>query len=114
MRKLLLTAAVTLISAGAASAQTFSFTTLTTPGDTTVSELVAVNRSGTAVGTYKDAAGRPHGMYYQSSTGAWLTVDAPNGAMGTVVKGINKRNQLVGFYKDATGNAHGMLVTVSE
>jgi hypothetical protein len=53
-------------------------------------------------------------MYYQASTGAWLTVDAPDGAMGTVVKGINKRNQLVGFYKDATGNAHGMLVTVSE
>ena len=76
-------------------------------------QLLGINNSGVAVGFYVDGAGVTHGLYYTPSTGAWTTVDDPNGVGGTVVNGINNKNQLVGFYTDAAGNTHGMLVNVT-
>jgi hypothetical protein len=82
------------------------------PG-TTFTQLFGINNSGTAVGTYQGKNGLFHGLYYQASTGNWLTVDHPAGALGNVINGINNKNELVGFYTDAAGNVHGEIVTVT-
>jgi hypothetical protein len=83
------------------------------PG-TGFTQLLGINNSGVAVGFYTDVNGLNHGLYYTPSTGAWLTVDDPNGVQGSVVNGINNEGQLVGFYTDAGGNTHGMLVAVTQ
>ena len=81
---------------------------------TTFTQLFGINNAGTAVGVYTDNTGLTHGLYYQPSTGAWLTVDDPQGTGGTFLNGINNKGQIVGFYVDAAGNTHGMLVNVAQ
>jgi hypothetical protein len=87
-------------------------TTFRIPGQSTV-QLFGLNNSGIAVGSYTDANLITHGVYYNSTNGAWIQVDDPNGIGGTVLNGLNNNNQIVGFYTDAAGNVHGMLVNVT-
>jgi len=75
-----------------------------------VTQFLAVNDKGFAVGFYIDGSGLTHGVTYNPSNGEWNTVDDPNGVGGTVLNGINDKGDAVGFYTDAAGNTHGMLV----
>ena len=85
------------------------FTTVDAPG-ATLTELLGVNDSGIAVG--QDVVGGvTHGLIYDSHTGVFTTVDAPNAAGFTLLNGINDKGDIVGFYTDAAGATHGLLVT---
>jgi hypothetical protein len=85
------------------------FTTVDAPGASTT-ELLGLNDHGVAVG--EDVVnGVTHGIFYDSKSGAFTTVDDPNAAGFTLLNGINDKGDAVGFYTDAAGNTHGMLVT---
>ena len=79
------------------------------PGST-FTQFLGVNSAGIAVGFYNGADNFPHGIVYNSSTGALTIVNDPNGAQGTTLNGINDKGQAVGFYTDVTGKTHGVLV----
>jgi uncharacterized membrane protein len=85
------------------------FLTVDAPGSTQT-ELLGLNDRGIAVG--EDVVnGVTHGLIYDSHTGAFTQVDAPNAAGFTLFNGINNRGDIVGFYTDAFGNTDGLLVT---
>jgi hypothetical protein len=85
------------------------FTTVSAPG-ATFTQLLGLNDRGIAVG--QDVVGGvTHGIIYNSHTGAFTQLDAPNAAGFTLFNGINDKGDIVGFYTDATGNTHGLLVT---
>ena len=48
------------------------------------------------VGSYVDAAGANHGLWFDPATKTFLTVDDPNqsGTAGTILNGINDANSL--------------------
>jgi hypothetical protein len=76
-------------------------------------QLFGINNAGVAVGVYMKG-GVTHGLYYVPGTGAWLTVDDPEGTGGTFLNGINNKGEIVGFFVDAAGNVHGMIITVTQ
>jgi hypothetical protein len=85
------------------------FTTIDAPG-ATQTELLGLNDVGVAVG--EDVVdGVTHGLIYNSRTGAFTQLDAPNASGFTLFNGINDRGDIVGFYTDAAGNTDGLLVT---
>jgi hypothetical protein len=100
MRKLLLAAAACL-AASAASAQTFTFTTLDNPGDPTFNQLLGINDNGIIVGYFgSGAAGHPN-IGYQISPP--YTKFAPNnqpGSVQTQATGINNAGLTTGFWSD--------------
>ena len=79
MRALLLAAAACL-AASAASAQTFSFTTLDNPGDPTFNQLLGINDNGVIVGYFgSGAAGHPNVGYEISPPLRVLQLEQPAG-----------------------------------
>jgi hypothetical protein len=73
-------------------------------------ELLGINDHGIAVGE-DIGGGVTNGIIYNTHTGAFTTLDAPNAFNTTVFNGINDRGDIVGFYNDAAGNTHGPLAT---
>ena len=84
------------------------FTTVNAPG-ATETELLGLNDHGIAVG-FDIVNSFMHGIIYNTKTGAFTTLDAPNASGSTVFNGINDKGDIVGFYSDAAGNTHGLLV----
>ena len=76
----------------------------------TNTQLLGINNAGDAVGSYVDSGGVIHGLLVNVHSGAFHTIDSPNGVGGTVLNGINNKNEAVGFYVDAAGNTDGLLV----
>lgn len=85
------------------------FTTVDAPG-ATETELLGLNNKGVAIG-FDVVGGVTHGVIFDTKTGVFTTVDAPNAAGSTVFNGINDKGDIVGFYTDAAGNTHGLLAT---
>jgi hypothetical protein len=87
------------------------FTTVDGPGSTQT-ELLGLNNNGIAVG--EDVVdGVTHGLIYNSKTGVFTQLDAPNSAGFTLFNGVNEQGDIVGFFTDAAGNTDGLLVTPS-
>jgi probable HAF family extracellular repeat protein len=105
MRRIFLSLAVIalVLSAGAASAAKYSFTTIAFPGAnyTTVS---TINAAGVVAGNYLDANDYTHGFRW--AHGVYTSIDYP-GANETIVNGINAFGEIVGQYSDANWNYHG-------
>jgi hypothetical protein len=93
------------------------------PSGASISECVALNDSGTAVGYYQDSAGVDHG-FMRTSSGTITTIDVPGAATtpgtapcvtgsvaGTVPLGINRAGYVSGHYWDTSYNEHGFLMT---
>jgi len=100
MRNLLLAAAaIGLLSTGAASAQTFTFTTLDNPGDPTFNQLLGINDAGTIVGYFgSGAAGHPNiGYQIPAPYTAYSPVMMP-GSVQTQATGINNQGLITGFW----------------
>jgi len=85
------------------------FTTVDAPG-ASETELLGINDFGVAVG-FDMVNGAMHGITFDSHTGKFTTLDAPNGIGTTTLNGINDLGQIVGFYVDAHGNTDGLLAT---
>jgi hypothetical protein len=102
MRKLFLAAsAIGLIAASAASAQTFTFTTLDNPGDPTFNQLLGINDSGTIVGYFgSGAAGHPNIGYEIAAPYTKYTSNNQPGSVQTQATGINNSGLTTGFWSD--------------
>jgi hypothetical protein len=88
------------------------FTTVDAPG-AAETQLLGLNDQGIAVGfdiVNMNGTMVTHGIIYDTKTGKFTTVDAPNASGSTVFNGINDKGDIVGFYTDASGNTHGLLV----
>ena len=100
MRALLLAAAACL-AASAASAQTFTFTTLDNPADPTFNQLLGINDHGTIVGYFGSGmVGHPNVGY---QIGAPYKNFVPNnqpGSVQTQATGINNAGYTTGFWSD--------------
>ena len=100
MRALLLAAAACL-AASAASAQTFSFTTLDNPGDPTFNQLLGINDNGVIVGYFgSGAAGHPNVGYEISPPYVSYSSNNQPGSVQTQATGINNAGLTTGFWSD--------------
>jgi hypothetical protein len=82
------------------------------PGTSGVTALDGISDSGTAVGTFTDAAGTSHG-WIRSAGGRFQELDDPlagtGAGFGTFPEGINQYGVIVGFYVDNSNLAHGFV-----
>ncbi len=100
MRASLLAAAACLV-ASAASAQTFTFTTLDNPADPTFNQLLGINDHGVIVGYYgSGAAGHPNIGYEISPPYTKFASDNQPGSVQTQATGINNAGLTTGFWSD--------------
>lgn len=86
-----------------------TFKTVDAPGATTT-QLLGLNNNGLAVGL-DVLNGAMNGILYNIGTGAFTTLNDPNGIGTTTFNGVNDFNQVVGFYVDSAGNTDGLLAT---
>jgi hypothetical protein len=100
MRALLLASAVCL-AASAASAQTFTFTTLDNPGDPTFNQLLGINDHGVIVGYFgSSAVGHPNIGYEISPPYTKFVSNNQPGSVQTQATGINNAGYTTGFWSD--------------
>ena len=100
MRTLLLAAtACGFIASAAASAQTFTFTTLDNPGDPTFNQLLGINDGGTIVGYFGSGAqGHPNIGYEIAEPYTTYTSNMQPGSVQTQATGINNAGLTTGFW----------------
>jgi uncharacterized membrane protein len=107
MKKLVLLAAVLLVSVTSAYAQ-FRFTSIDYPG-AVETRAYSINDNGLVVGRYVDSGGIRHGFLLKH--GLFTTIDVP-GATWTWTFGINNSGDIVGFYcYDCGGSHYGFLLS---
>jgi hypothetical protein len=100
MRTFLL-AAVACLAATAASAQTFTFTTLDNPADPTFNQLLGINDHGVIVGYFgSSAVGHPNIGYEIAPPYTAFTSDNQPGSVQTQATGINNLGLTTGFWSD--------------
>jgi hypothetical protein len=109
MRTLLLAAAaIGVMSASAASAQTFTFTTLDNPGDPTFNQLLGINDSGTIVGYFgSGAAGHPNIGYEIAAPYTTYTPVMQPGSVQTQATGINNAGLVTDFWSPTNLGPNG-------
>jgi probable HAF family extracellular repeat protein len=103
-----------MLSAGAAWAANYRFTTIDYPGAAPPSPagtttVHAVNAAGQMVGEYLDASNKTHGFLW--SKGVYTSIDYP-GSTYTIANSINDSGQIVGTYVNGSGpilTNHGFL-----
>ena len=101
MRTLLLAAAACGLMASAASAQTFSFSTLDNPGDPTFNQLLGINDSGKIVGYFGSGmAGHPNIGYEIAPPYTSYKPNMQPGSVQTQATGINNSGLTTGFWSD--------------
>ncbi len=89
------------------------------PGATFIfSQILGVNDSGLAVGYYQDSTGSQHGFLYNTNTGTYSFLDAPNatftnGVEITQITGINNSGEITGFYSGPNGALQGFVAVQS-
>jgi hypothetical protein len=100
MRNVLLAAAaIGLLATGAASAQSFTFTTLDNPGDPTFNQLLGINDSGVIVGYFGSGAqGHPNIGYEISPPYTKYSANMMPGSVQTQATGINNAGLTTGFW----------------
>jgi hypothetical protein len=100
MRNLLLAASVFGVMASAASAQTFTFTTIDNPGDPTFNQLLGINDSGVIVGYFGigTVVGHPNQGYEIAPPYTSFTSANFPGSVQTQVTGINNAGFTTGFW----------------
>jgi len=100
MRALLLAAAASL-AVSAASAQTFTFSTLDNPADPTFNQLLGINDHGTIVGYFgSTAVGHPNIGYEISPPYTKFVSNNQPGSVQTQATGINNAGYTAGFWSD--------------
>jgi hypothetical protein len=102
MRAYLLTAAAWALLAGtAASAQSFTFTTLDNPGDPTFNQLLGINDHGVIVGYFgSGAVGHPNIGYEIAPPYTKYKSNNQPGSVQTQATGINNADVTIGFWSD--------------
>lgn len=98
---------ILLLSAGAAFATAYKYTSIDYPGAIGTYPY-GINDSGQIVGCYSDGSGNVHGFLLAGGT--YTSFDCP-GAIWTYPFGINTAGQIVGWYLDASGNRHAFRAT---
>jgi hypothetical protein len=100
MRTLLLAAtACGFLASAAASAQTFTFTTLDNPGDPTFNQLLGINDSGVIVGYFGlGSAGHPNIGYEIAPPYTSYSSNMQPGSVQTQATGINNAGLTTGFW----------------
>jgi hypothetical protein len=115
MRSFLLAAAACLV-ASAASAQTFTFTTLDNPGDPTFNQLLGINDRGVIVGYFGSGmVGHPNIGYEISPPYTKFVPNNQPGSVQTQATGINNAGLTTGFWSDTnlgTGDANFAFLRV--
>ncbi len=71
-------------------------------------QLLGLNATGQAVGSYTDNQNVAHGFVYNIHSKLLTPIDMP-GSTSTVVNGINSRGWLVGFFTNADNNTLGFV-----
>ena len=100
MRAFLLAAAACL-AASAASAQTFTFTTLDDPADPTFNQLLGINDGGTIVGYFGSGmVGHPNIGYEIAAPYTKFVSNNQPGSVQTQATGINNAGYTTGFWSD--------------
>jgi len=78
-------------------------------------QLLGVNDSGVAVGTYQNANGSWHGLiatnlFSISKQPKWQSIDEPDGNQtSTVISGIDNSGDICGWYTGTDGRTHGFV-----
>jgi hypothetical protein len=78
-------------------------------------QLLGVNNSNVAVGTYQDGSGNWHGLiatnlFSVSLQPVWQSIDEPNGnGTNTVISGIDSSGDICGWYTGSDGLTHGFV-----
>ncbi len=92
-------AALAMLGSGAASAQTFTFTTLDNPGDPTFNQLLSINDKGTIAGYFgSGAAGHPNIGYEIAAPYTAYTAVMQPGSVQTQPTGVNNAGAISGFW----------------
>jgi probable HAF family extracellular repeat protein len=94
------------VSAAAAEAPSYTFTTLDVPGASSTAAR-GINDLGQIVGFFSDSAGT-HGFFLDAD-GSFTAIDVP-GASLTTARSINTAGKIVGYFTDSAGT-HGFLDT---
>jgi hypothetical protein len=71
-------------------------------------QALGLNNMGLVVGTYTDSANNISGFIYNTTSGAWQTIQVPNANMTTIM-GINDNGWIVGFYQTPSGATVGFF-----
>jgi hypothetical protein len=101
MRTLLLAAVCGAMAATAASAQTFTFTTLDNPGDPTFNQLLGINDNGVIVGYFGSGQpGHPNIGYQIAPPYTKYNPEMQPGSLQTQATGINNAGLTTGFWSD--------------
>jgi hypothetical protein len=105
-RLTLLAAACLCAGISAASAQSFTFTTIDNPGDPTFNQLLGINDNGFIVGYFGSGlAGHPNIAYQLSPPYTKFVSDMVPGSVQTQATGINNAGVISGFWSGTnTGN----------
>lgn len=100
----LLAAAFAAAPISMAAAQAYTYTTIAVP-NAMGEAAVAINASGTVLGSYLDANYVTHGFLYQAGT--VTTFDDPAEVHGTYPTAMNDAGHVVGYWQDSNFVKHG-------
>jgi hypothetical protein len=85
---------------------TYTFQTVTSPGDPAFTQLLGINNSQTIAGYFGDGTIVPNNGFTLVLPSSFTPENFP-GAVSTQVVGINGSGETVGFYIDSMGFQHG-------
>jgi hypothetical protein len=85
-----------------------TFTSVSDPGGPTFNQLLGVNDSNVAAGSYTDSGGASHG-YITTLGSNTFTAITPAGGVSVTATDINNAGIVSGFFADAGGVTHGFL-----
>jgi len=83
-----------------------TFTSLSYPGGSIMTEAGSINRAGIVVGIYQDSKGITHGYAYFN--GKYTPINYPS-ATATFASTINNKNVIAGGYTDTANIEHGFV-----
>ena len=91
-------------------------TTRTMTGGLVLTQFLAINDSGVAVGYYQTNNNSQYGFLFDLASSTYTFLDHPdaapvNGVQTTQITGIDNAGEIAGFFVDAMGNQHGFVAT---
>lgn len=89
--------------------QTYSFTTVISPGDPAFTQLLGINNAGAIAGYFGDGSIVANNGFTLALPNNFTAENFP-GSTQTQVVGINNAGETVGFYVDAGGVTHGFTL----
>ena len=83
-------------------------------GNLVLTQFLAINDKGGAVGYYQTKDGSQYGFLYDIETMTYTFVDHPKaapvkGVQITQITGLDNAGEITGFFIDAAGDQHGFV-----